>query len=180
MKYLAIAVAAACAVSCAFYTPEEDKSGKPAIQGTVDRQVEVVRVTMYQSHNDYFFDTQSASGFVKTDDGRLLAVVRLHFQNIQNAADENATELPVGNPSDIAGHQDYGVGITWYETDAKTDDVVYEHGYNEGDGGEVSGVFVVEDTDWSTYVVGRLDAHIDNSGHGVREFDLAWSYGDVD
>ncbi len=185
MKYWALALAGLCtmAAGCAFYTYEDDESGHTPIQGTVDRQTEVVRVTLYQTRHDDFLSTQSATGFVQTEDGSVMNTVKLHFQNIRNAADENATEIPVGNPSDISHPQEFGVGITWYETEPSTEGtegVVYEHGYNEGDAGEVSGVFIVDDTDWTSYLVGRLEAHIDNSGHGVREFDLAWSWGEID
>lgn len=167
-------------IGCAFYDAGEDISsdGEP-FSGTVDREGEIVGVTLHRTWDHEFPEIQEATGFIETEDGTLIATVKLHFENFHNIPD-GTDELPVGNAGEVSGHSNYGVGISWYEN--RMDDetsVVYEHGYREGDSGEVSGTFHVDDTDWQTFIHGDLEVQIDNSGHGQREIEMTWNWGEA-
>ncbi len=164
---------------CIYFEPEDDISGGPPVSGEVDREGEVVQVTLYQQHHSQFSANQSASGFINTDDGPLLAYIELEFERLNNAIQDDAEELDIGHlGSGIDGHQSYGIGITWYETKTDGDEVeVFVHGYRDGGTATAEGTFYVDDTDWSDYLHGHLEAEIDHPEHGKRILELDWHWG---
>lgn len=165
---------------CALMTQEEDVSGDPPISGEVERDGEVVEITLYQHHADSFGSTQSASGFIDTEDGTLLAHVELEFENLSNAIQDEAEEIEVGHLGSGIGHpQEYGVGITWYETrpDEDEDVEVFVQGYRDGGDATAEGTLFVDDTDWQEYLIGRLEAQLAHPDDGTRVLELEWHWG---
>ena len=150
------------------------------VVGTVTRGTdEVVNTTFFLGSASAFstLGGPRAYGFSNTSDGMLLTYIELHPVNWDAFAEPFPTEIPVGMASDISGRSTFGMGISYYERQGNSEEQIYHHMYNNS-GGTSSGMFTIEDTDWSTYMEGQLVGVIDNSDDGHRAFDLHWRWED--
>jgi len=173
----ALCVAAAIVTAACNY----DAGGAAIWTGSISRDGDAVEFVGYDpnpAQGQGFGSPPAALGYIEADGRTLLVFMSLEVVRVDRFVAMMASQLEI---KDTFLTAEFGMGLTYIEqrasdVDATDVDQPYRQAFGEGHGGTTTGKFTVTATDFDTFLVGRLEAVLDNPTGGLREVrvDVRW------
>jgi hypothetical protein len=147
--------------------------------GGLNRDGEDLQIRAYRvASSEYgpYDGSPWAIAYPETKDGALDVLITLEYENLDNAEEAGATELPI---RESFSYDQYGAFLYITEED-RDGNVLFDHPPGNSDDEINVGTVYLDSTDWTTYIEGRIEAQVGSTEWGERLLDVSFRWGEPD